>query len=66
MKYSSRCTLSLGSVLLHSMGENYRLFRVELTLTHDNDQEFRQLTDRIREETFPDSTRVGIDWVKYY
>ena len=45
------------------MGENHRLFRVELTLTHDNDQEFRQLTDRIREETFPDRTRGGIDWV---
>ncbi len=38
------------------MGENHRLFRVDLTLTRDNDKDLRQLTDRIREETFPDST----------
>jgi tetratricopeptide (TPR) repeat protein len=37
-------------------GENHCLFRVELTLTSDNDKDFRRLTDRIREETFPDST----------
>ncbi len=36
------------------MGENHRLFRVELTLTSDNDEDLRRLTDRIREETFPD------------
>jgi tetratricopeptide (TPR) repeat protein len=36
------------------MGENHRLVRVELTLTDDNDPDLRQLTDRIREETFPD------------
>jgi tetratricopeptide (TPR) repeat protein len=38
------------------MGENHRLFRVELTLTSDNDQDLRRLTDRIREETFPNSS----------
>jgi hypothetical protein len=35
------------------MGENHRLVRVELTLTSDNDPDLRRLTDRIREETFP-------------
>jgi tetratricopeptide (TPR) repeat protein len=38
------------------MGENHRLVRVELTLTSDNDPDLRRLTDRIREETFPDSS----------
>jgi tetratricopeptide (TPR) repeat protein len=36
------------------MGENHRLFQVELTLTSDNDKDLHALTDRIREETFPD------------
>jgi tetratricopeptide (TPR) repeat protein len=36
------------------IGENNRLFEVNLTLTGDNDQDLRVLTDRIREETFPD------------
>jgi tetratricopeptide (TPR) repeat protein len=35
------------------MRENDRLFRVELTLTNDNDKDLRRLTNRIREETFP-------------
>jgi tetratricopeptide (TPR) repeat protein len=37
------------------LGENHRLFRVELTLTNDSDKDLRQLTDHIREESFPDS-----------
>jgi tetratricopeptide (TPR) repeat protein len=37
------------------MDGNKRLFEVNLTLTGDNDQDLRALTDRIREETFPDS-----------
>jgi tetratricopeptide (TPR) repeat protein len=37
------------------MGENHRLVRVELTLTSDNDPDLRVLTDRIREETFPNN-----------
>jgi tetratricopeptide (TPR) repeat protein len=36
------------------MGKNHRLFEVELTLTSDNDNDLRVLTDRIQEETFPD------------
>jgi tetratricopeptide (TPR) repeat protein len=37
------------------MGENHRLFQVELTLTSDNDKDLHVLTDRIREGTYPDS-----------
>jgi tetratricopeptide (TPR) repeat protein len=36
---------------------------VELTLTSDNDKDLRVLTDRIREETYPDSSgwyRLGL------
>jgi tetratricopeptide (TPR) repeat protein len=36
------------------MGGNQRLFQVELTLTSDNDQDLRLLTDRIQQETFPE------------
>jgi tetratricopeptide (TPR) repeat protein len=48
---------------IKSMGENHRLFQVELTLTSDNDKDLRALTDRIREETFPDALewdRLGV------
>ncbi|CAF1457802.1 unnamed protein product [Adineta steineri] len=34
---------------------NNHLYQVSLTLTNDNDQDLRTLTDRIRQETFPDS-----------
>jgi tetratricopeptide (TPR) repeat protein len=33
---------------------NNRVYEVELTLTSDKDQDLRTLTDRIREETYPD------------
>ncbi|CAF0844082.1 unnamed protein product [Adineta steineri] len=36
------------------MGRNNHLYKVNLTLTNNNDQDLRTLTDRIREETFPD------------
>jgi tetratricopeptide (TPR) repeat protein len=39
-----------------SMGENNRLWQVDLTVTNDNDQDLHTLTERIREETFPNST----------
>jgi tetratricopeptide (TPR) repeat protein len=45
------------------MGENHRLFQVELTLTSDNDKDLRVLTDCIREETSPNSRgwyRLGL------
>jgi tetratricopeptide (TPR) repeat protein len=37
------------------IGENDRLFQVELTLTSDNDKDLHRLTNHIREETFPDA-----------
>jgi tetratricopeptide (TPR) repeat protein len=40
---------------IKSMGENQRLIQVDLTLTGENDdKDLRELTDCIREETFPD------------
>jgi tetratricopeptide (TPR) repeat protein len=39
---------------IQSMGENPRLFQVDLTLTGENDKDLRVLMDRIREEIFPD------------
>jgi tetratricopeptide (TPR) repeat protein len=38
---------------IKAMDGNTRLFEVNLTLTGDNDQDLRVLTDRIREESFP-------------
>jgi tetratricopeptide (TPR) repeat protein len=38
---------------IKAMGENHRLFQVELTLTSDNDKDLRVLTDCTQEETFP-------------
>ena len=49
---------------IKSMGENQRIFQVDLTLIGENDdKDLRKLTDRIREETFPDSEgwyRLGL------
>ena len=48
---------------IQSMGGNGRLFRVKLTLTSDNDKDLHALTDRIREESCPNSEgwyRLGI------
>jgi tetratricopeptide (TPR) repeat protein len=45
------------------MDENHRLFQVDLTLTSDTDKDLCMLTDRIREETFPQSKgwyRLGL------
>jgi hypothetical protein len=41
---------------IKSLGDNNRLWQVDLTPTSDSDKDLRVLTDRIREETFPDST----------
>ncbi|CAF1019657.1 unnamed protein product [Adineta steineri] len=49
------------------MNENNHLYKVNLILTDDNDQDLRTLTDRIRQETFPDSTgwyRLGLLLIK--
>ncbi|CAF0732293.1 unnamed protein product [Adineta steineri] len=39
---------------IKAMDENNDLYQVNLTLTNDNDQDRRTLTDHIRQETFPD------------
>ena len=52
---------------IKSMSENQRLIQVDLTLTSENDdKDLRELTDRIREETFPNAPgwyRLG--WALY-
>jgi tetratricopeptide (TPR) repeat protein len=63
--FSMHTVFRIGTIT--NMGEHHRLFRVELTLTHDNDQELRQLTDHIREETFPNARawdRLGLVLLK--
>jgi hypothetical protein len=40
---------------IESMGENNRLFQINLTLTSDTDEDLRAITDFIHEETFPNS-----------
>ncbi|CAF1439604.1 unnamed protein product [Adineta steineri] len=45
------------------MDENNHIYRVNLILTNDNDQDLRTLTDQIRQETFPDNEgwhRLGL------
>jgi hypothetical protein len=49
--FSMNTVFRIGEI--KPMGENHRLFQVDLTLTSDNDKDLRVLTDRIREETFP-------------
>jgi tetratricopeptide (TPR) repeat protein len=49
--FSMNTVFRIGEI--KSMDENHRLFRVDLTLTSDNDKDLRLLTDHIREETFP-------------
>jgi tetratricopeptide (TPR) repeat protein len=52
---------------IKSMDGNNRLFEVNLTLTGDNDQDLRVLTDRVREESSPDSKgweRLGLVLLK--
>jgi hypothetical protein len=52
---------------IKSMDGNNRLFEVNLTLTGDNDQDLRVLTDRIREESSPDNEgweRLGLVLLK--
>jgi tetratricopeptide (TPR) repeat protein len=48
---------------IQSIGENPRLFRVDLTLMGEDDKDLRVLTDHIREETYPDEEewfRLGL------
>jgi tetratricopeptide (TPR) repeat protein len=50
--FSMHTVFRIGKI--QSMGENPRLFQVDLTLTGEDDKDLQVLMDRIREETFPD------------
>ena len=52
--FSMHTVFRIGNIT--PIGKNNRLFQVDLILTSDNDEDFRQLTDHIRKETFPDTT----------
>jgi tetratricopeptide (TPR) repeat protein len=59
--FSMHTVFRIGKI--QSMGENPRLFQVDLTLTGEDDKYLRVLMDRIREETFPDAEgwyRLGL------
>jgi tetratricopeptide (TPR) repeat protein len=63
--FAMHTVFRIGEIKL--MGENHRLFRVELKLTSDNDPDLRVLTDRIQAETFPDDKgwyRLGLVLLK--
>ncbi|CAF0962378.1 unnamed protein product [Adineta steineri] len=51
--FSMHTVFRIGDIQL--MDENNDLYQVNLTLTSDNDEDLRTLTDQIRHETFPDS-----------
>ncbi|CAF1211220.1 unnamed protein product [Adineta steineri] len=51
--FSMHTIFRIGDI--KAMDGNNRLYQVNLILTSDNDQDLRTLTDRIRQETFPDS-----------
>jgi tetratricopeptide (TPR) repeat protein len=59
--FSMHTAFRIGGI--KPMSENHRLVQVDLTLTGDNDKDLRVLTDRIREETFPNAKgwyRLGL------
>jgi tetratricopeptide (TPR) repeat protein len=59
--FSMHTVFRIGQI--KSMGENPRLFQVDLTLTGEDDKDLRVLMDRIREETFRNSRgwyRLGL------
>jgi tetratricopeptide (TPR) repeat protein len=63
--FAMHTVFRIGEITL--MGEKHRLSRVELILTSDNDPDLRQLTARIREETFPNNEgwyRLGLVLLK--
>ncbi|CAF1497130.1 unnamed protein product [Adineta steineri] len=52
--FSMHTVFRIGDIELME-GTNH-LYQVNLTLTNDNDQDLRTLSNQIRQETFPDST----------
>ncbi|CAF1146240.1 unnamed protein product [Adineta steineri] len=51
--FSMHTVFRIGDI--QPMDGNNHLYQVNLTLTNDNDQDLRILTDHIRQETYPDS-----------
>ncbi|CAF4157391.1 unnamed protein product [Adineta steineri] len=51
--FSMHTVFRIGDIT--PMDENNNVYQVNLTLTNDNDQDLRTLTDHIRQEIFPDS-----------
>ncbi|CAF3973071.1 unnamed protein product [Adineta steineri] len=63
--FSMHTIFRIGDI--QPMNGNNDLYQVNLTLTNGNDQDFRILTDQIRQETFPDSKgwyRLGLLLIK--
>ncbi|CAF0723081.1 unnamed protein product [Adineta steineri] len=63
--FSMHTVFRIGDI--KPMDENNHLFQVNLTLTNDNDQDLRTLTDQIRQETFPNQEgwyRLGLLLIK--
>ena len=50
--FSMNTVFRIGQI--KQLGDNPRLFRVELSMTSEKDKDHRLLIDRIRDETFPD------------
>ncbi|CAF0916877.1 unnamed protein product [Adineta steineri] len=63
--FSMHTIFRIGDI--KAMKENEHVYEVNLTLTNDNDQDLRTLTDRIRQETFADKKgwyRLGFLLIK--
>ncbi|CAF0776354.1 unnamed protein product [Adineta steineri] len=63
--FSMHTVFRIGDI--QPMDGNNHCYQVNLTLTNDNDQDLRALTDRIRQETFSDSKgwyRLGLLLIK--
>ncbi|CAF0843495.1 unnamed protein product [Adineta steineri] len=63
--FSMHTIFRIGDI--EAMDGNNHLYNVNLTLTNDNDQDLRTLTDHIRQETFPDNEgweRLGLLLIK--
>ncbi|CAF0824373.1 unnamed protein product [Adineta steineri] len=59
--FSMHTVFRIGDI--QPMDENNHLYQVNLTLTNDNDQDLRHLSDQIRHETFPNEQgwyRLGL------
>ncbi|CAF1021556.1 unnamed protein product [Adineta steineri] len=63
--FSMHTIFRIGDI--KSMDENNHLYQVNLTLTNENDEDLRTLTDHIRQETFPEKEgwyRLGLLLIK--